>query len=212
MRLTGGQEGRRTLVSPPGRDIRPTSDRVREALFSILGPLSGGDVLDIYAGAGTLGLEALSRGADKALFVDVSPAAIKAVTANIMRLGYAARAKTLLARSPAVIGKIVGQGGGFRWIFLDPPYFDESLVETLRALGDSALLTADGILVAEHDKATPLATVYGVMHQYDQRTYGRTVLSFYRHQSASMSASDEADEEGYSQNESRVAGHLSGII
>lgn len=197
MRLTGGQEGRRTLVSPPGRDIRPTSDRVREALFSILGPLAGGNVLDVYAGAGTLGLEALSRGADHALFVDVSPVALKAVSANIQRLGYQDRARTVLARAPAVIGKLVGQGMSFRWIFLDPPYFDESLSETVRTLGEASLLASDGILVAEHDKAAPLAAVYGGLSRFDQRTYGRTVLSFYRHPLTLSSTTDETFGERY---------------
>lgn len=203
MRLTGGQEGRRTLVSPPGRETRPTSDRVREALFSILGPLPGGAVLDVYAGAGTLGLEALSRGAASALFIDISPGALKALGANIERLGYGARARTLHARAPGVIGRLSAQDSVFQWIFLDPPYFDPSLPETLNAIAHSRLLADDGIVVVEHDRAVILDVTCGALQRFDQRSYGRTVLSFYQHAHASPNAFDTSPEGSHGLGEER---------
>lgn len=184
MRLTGGVDGGHALVSPRGDDIRPTSDRVREALFSILGPLDQERVLDMFAGAGTLGLEALSRGASHTTFAEINPRSLKALQANLERLGYQGRAEVIRKPAPQVVGWLAGQQRGFELIFLDPPYGDLALEPTVEAVAQTGILSASGVLMAEHDRAQPLAERYSVGHggleRVDVRQYGRTLLSFYQ--------------------------------
>src|SRR5881394_1213907 len=114
MRIIAGEWGGRRLAAPPGRDTRPTSDRVREALFSILGPLDGARVLDLFAGSGALGLEALSRGAAQATLVERAPAALRALRENV--------AEVVAADARAYLRAAREQGAQYDLVFLDPPY------------------------------------------------------------------------------------------
>ncbi|MFM7200057.1 MAG: 16S rRNA (guanine(966)-N(2))-methyltransferase RsmD [Myxococcota bacterium] len=184
MRLTGGVDGGHALVSPRGDDIRPTSDRVREALFSILGPLDQERVLDMFAGAGTLGLEALSRGASHATFAEIHPRSLKALQANVERLGYTAKVELVRKPAPQVVAWLAAQQRAFELIFLDPPYGDEALEPTVQAVANTGILTPSGVLMAEHDRGQPLAERYpvagGGLERVDIRQYGRTLLSFYQ--------------------------------
>src|SRR3954468_19260619 len=118
MRIVAGRWRGRRLVAPPGRTTRPTSDRVREALFSILGPLDGERVLDLYAGSGAVGLEALSRGAAEATLVERDPAALRALRANVEALGADAR---VIAGDVAAFLRSAAQADGhYDLVFLDP--------------------------------------------------------------------------------------------
>lgn len=166
-RVIGGAARGRRLAVPPGRATRPTSDRAREGLFAtvraVLGPLDGAWVLDLYAGSGAVGLEALSRGAAHALLVESGPAAVRVIRANIAALGLpgavviADRVERVLARGPAglpgpVAGDpVTGHGAGrsYGFVFADPPYpaGDEEVRATLRALRTGGWL-AGGALVA----------------------------------------------------------------
>src|SRR5262249_14722455 len=119
--IAGAWRGRR-LVVPAGRDVRPTSDRVREALFSILGPLDGAAVLDLFAGSGALALEALSRGAARAPPVERAPAALKAISANLQALDADADVRDRDVR--AFVRDASTAAGPYDLIFLDPPYRD----------------------------------------------------------------------------------------
>ena len=119
MRLTGGALGGRRLVAPPGERTRPTSDRVREALFAILGPLDGADVLDLFAGSGALGLEALSRGATEATFVDAAPAALVAVRRNLEALDL--RAEVRRADARAFLRNAQSRGRSYDLMLWIPP-------------------------------------------------------------------------------------------
>ena len=122
MRIVAGTLGGRRLKAPQGRGTRPTSDRVREALFSILGDLEQARVLDLFAGSGALGIEALSRGARSAVFVDDDPKAIAAINANLGALGLEAP----VHRRPALAYLNNASDGPFDLVFLDPPYSSAS--------------------------------------------------------------------------------------
>lgn len=172
MRVVAGRFGGRRLQAPVGRATRPTSDRVREALFSILGArAAGADVLDLFAGSGALGLEALSRGAATATFVDSAPTAIRAVRDNLAALGAAAD-----VRREDALRFLHGAAGAARHydlVFLDPPY---RLAERLgRPLSEAlpAVLAPAAVVVAESDRRAPLELTLPL---HDERRYGDTLI------------------------------------
>jgi 16S rRNA (guanine966-N2)-methyltransferase len=183
MRVIAGRAGGRRLAAPPGTATRPTSDRVREALFSILGPPPGGAlVLDLFAGAGALGIEALSRGAARAVFVDRSRVALRCVRRNLEELGLADAADVHQDHAPRFAARLADAGGpAFTWIFLDPPYQTDLGADCLAELGRSSdLLAPAGAAVLEHDRRRTPHDRYGVLVKADCRRYGDTELSFYR--------------------------------
>jgi 16S rRNA (guanine(966)-N(2))-methyltransferase RsmD len=183
MRVIAGRAGGRRLAAPPGTATRPTSDRVREALFSILGPPpDGAAVLDLFAGAGALGIEALSRGAARAVFVDTSRAALRCVRRNLDDLDLAGAAEVHQDHAPRFAARLADAGRpAFTWIFLDPPYQTDLGTRCLTELGRSPdLLLADGAAVLEHDRRRAPDDRYGVLVKADCRRYGDTELSFYR--------------------------------
>jgi len=172
MRIVAGQLGGRRIVAPPGSATRPTSDRVREALFSVLGvTVRDARVLDLYAGSGALGLEALSRGAASAVFVDRSQQAIKAVRANLEALGMEADVRRMEAG--AAIRTASTRGEAYDLVFLDPPYrraagLGRELSEAL-----PAVLAPGARVVSESDRRDPLALDLPLT---DERRYGDTVI------------------------------------
>ena len=192
MRIIGGSLRGRRLQAPAGSLVRPTSDRVRESIFNILGPPAPATrVLDAFAGAGTLGLEALSRGASEAVFIDRARAAIRCVRANIDALGLVDRARVLCADSPSLCERWHRRGPStatpgqqahqrFRWLFLDPPYRGDAAERMLSVLASGQLLTDDATVVVEHDRRNQPADRWGSLVQMDRRRYGDTEVSFYR--------------------------------
>lgn len=171
MRVIAGAYGGRRLHAPPGRDTRPTSDRVREALFSILGDLASARVLDLYAGSGALGIEALSRGAASCEFVDRAPAALAAVQRNLDELGIAApvhRRDALKALSDAS-----ERGAAYDLVVLDPPYRHPAGLG--RALSEAlpAVLAPGARVVTESDRRSPLDLDLPLT---DERRYGDTLI------------------------------------
>jgi 16S rRNA (guanine966-N2)-methyltransferase len=175
MRVIAGTHRGRTLKAPPGESTRPTSDRVREALFSILGDrIREARVLDLFAGSGALGLEALSRGAERATFVDDDPKAIAAVKANLEALKAVAEVR----RGDALrfLSTASGRGAQYDLVFLDPPYrLAERLAPSLsEAL--PAVLAPGAVAVAESDRRAPLALD---LQLQDERRYGDTLIRIY---------------------------------
>ena len=174
MRVVAGRFGGRRLAAPPGRGTRPTSDRVREALFSTLGPLGGARVLDLFAGSGALGIEALSRGAASALLVERDPRAVAVIRANLDALGLAAPEAALHAGpARAALRSASARGDTYDLIFLDPPY--RSAPELGRELSAALepLLSGGGRVVSESDRRAPLELDLPLTHE---RRYGDTLI------------------------------------
>jgi 16S rRNA (guanine966-N2)-methyltransferase len=175
VRVIAGEFRGRPLKAPPGRATRPTSDRVREALFSILGDVEGLRVLDLYAGSGALGIEALSRGAAEAVFVESSKRAAEVVRANLAALGglpAEVRAEDALAYLGRVKDRV-----GYDLVFIDPPYSSATrLGERLSSLLPG-VLTDTALTVTESDKRSPLELSLPLV---DERTYGDTRIAIHR--------------------------------
>jgi len=172
--IAGRFGGRRLRV--PASGVRPTSDRVREALFASLGELEGVRALDLFAGSGALGIEALSRGAATAVFAERSAAAAAVVRANLASLGAAARGRVLRGDATEVVRRLARAGERFELAFLDPPWSDPDEPErTLRALATSGILAPGATLVVETARGRALAEVAGLV-VVDERRYGDTVL------------------------------------
>jgi 16S rRNA (guanine966-N2)-methyltransferase len=186
MRIIGGRAGGRTLRAPRGAGTRPTSDKVREAIFNILDANFAVPerVLDLYAGSGGLGLEALSRGVASALFVDADEEACEIIQDNADKLSCSG---ATVVCSPVVRWLAKQSGADFGWVFLDPPYDSHKTGELDKALGLVAkkqLLAVDGIVIAEHEwRHAPEDELAGLA-LFDRRRYGQTAVSFYRRSEA----------------------------
>lgn len=178
MRIIAGEMRSRRLKAPEGMDTRPTADRVKEALFSILSArLYGARVLDLYAGSGALALEALSRGAQSAVLVDCAGKACQAIRENIAALQCADRAQLLRMKDAAALTALCKSGDAFDIVFLDPPYRMDT-APVCAALADKGLLKRDGVIVVEHGREKTPA-VAAPLRLKDRREYGITALSFY---------------------------------
>jgi 16S rRNA (guanine966-N2)-methyltransferase len=151
---------------------------VREALFNILGPPPG-PVLDLYAGSGALGLEALSRGAPSAVFVERDGAALSALRRNLRESEVEDRGTVMGADVRSALRKLALGNQQFSWVFLDPPYIKET-DGVLAELSGGDLLTACAVVIVEHDKRHPSPASVGCLFLTDRRQYGDTELSFYR--------------------------------
>jgi pantetheine-phosphate adenylyltransferase/16S rRNA (guanine(966)-N(2))-methyltransferase RsmD len=175
MRVTGGgMRGRRLRV--PAQGVRPTADRVREALFARLGDLSGARVLDLYAGSGALGIEALSRGAARAVFVERAAGALAVLRGNLASLGIEDRTEVFRGDVATVVRRLGRLERRFELVFLDPPYADAAQPErALRALVDSGILAAQATVVVETTRERRLPEVEGLA-PLDERRYGDTVI------------------------------------
>jgi 16S rRNA (guanine966-N2)-methyltransferase len=184
MRISGGIHRSRVLASPRGSSTRPTSDRVREALFSILesrGALAGARVIDFYAGTGALGLEALSRGADFATFVESDRRALEALGRNIETLRE--RKRTRVLPQPVLRAATTLANDGATLVFFDPPYADVARGDGVAKLLDEVTarsVVRDGAtLVLEHASRDDFQVKTPLLRETDARTYGDTTLKFY---------------------------------
>jgi 16S rRNA (guanine966-N2)-methyltransferase len=179
MRIIGGEARGRPIQLPGGCRIRPTSDRVKKSLFDILHPVTGKSFLDLFAGSGNIGLEALSRGARFSIFVERDALMVKAIRTVLAQLGFSERAEVLAMDAGKGLGHLVLKGKQFDIVFADPPY-DEGLVrETLQWLGNGDILTKDGIVVIQHSVREKLeGSPAPALIIADQRQYGDTLLSF----------------------------------
>jgi 16S rRNA (guanine966-N2)-methyltransferase len=175
MRVVAGVYGGRRLKAPPGRATRPTSDRVREALFSILGPIEGARVLDLYAGSGALGIEALSRGASEAVFVDSDARAVTAIESNLETVG--ARARVHRRDALKWLESAPRGEDAFDLVFADPPYSSASRIAGRLSELLPPLLTDTSLTVTESDKREPLLLALPLV---DERTYGDTRIAIHR--------------------------------
>ena len=184
MRIISGSVGGLSLTVPKGHKVRPTTDRVRESVFNILASrfsLTDIAVLDLFAGTGALGIEALSRGVRSTVFVDASPDAQKIIRANLKTTKLLHRGRILRAYALKGIGILEDQGLRFGGVFLDPPYEDGWVDKTLRRLARSAILRVGAWIVVEHARHEAGAESYAPLVLTDSRCYGTTGVSFYQH-------------------------------
>jgi 16S rRNA (guanine966-N2)-methyltransferase len=177
--VIAGEFGGRRLLAPRGRGTRPTSDRVREALFMALEPLRGARVVDLFAGSGSLGIEALSRGAVHADFVESDPAARTALSGNLAALGLTARARVWPLTLPRGLTRLRVALSSADLVLADPPYGGGPARETLRALGFPGVLRAGAKVVVEHHAKDELPDRSGDLTLARARRYGETVVATY---------------------------------
>ena len=186
MRVIAGKYRSRPLASLRGLDLRPTADRLRETLFNVLtagnpGALEGTVWLDLYAGTGAVGIEALSREASKVYFAESSPRAAELVRANLRSLGVETGFEVLRQEVARVLPKLEALGISADFVFLDPPYrMQEEYQRTLQNLGSSRLLTASSLVIAEHDKRFDPGEEFGALRRFRKLVQGDAGLSFYR--------------------------------
>jgi 16S rRNA (guanine966-N2)-methyltransferase len=195
MRITGGNLKGRPLISAKGSAIRPASDKVRQALFNIIGhDLAGSAVLDLFAGTGAYGLEAISRGAGRAIFIDNSSEALLIIKKNISQLGVSEQCQ--IKQQDLVAGdsfKTVEKDGSFDIVFIDPPYRLGFMDPVLKKVGYSGFLSSDGVVVAETSKEEYLPEKAGNLELWQVRKYGSTCLWFYLKQESAYDESENCD-------------------
>ena len=180
LRVIGGILRGRRIDTLPGESIRPTGDRVREALFDILGPkVSGAAFLDIYAGTGAIGIEALSRGAREVTFIEGHAAAADLIRRNLARCTSESTSARVIARDSAqAVAQLAREEQRFDFIYLDPPYEGGELERGLLVVGGSGLLGEGAIVIGEHDARTGPPPCAGLA-AYRTARYGRTALTFF---------------------------------
>jgi 16S rRNA (guanine966-N2)-methyltransferase len=183
MRVIAGKFRSRPLAAPRGLDTRPTSDRLRETLFNVLAPrIEGAVFLDLYAGSGANGIEALSRGAERVVLVEKAAPAVEAIHKNLKALGILAGWQLETRSAASSLRRLIEQAQRFDVVFLDPPYkaADEYAL-VLGLLGDEcrSLISDDAIVIAEHHRKQMLEDKYGVLRRYRLLEQGDAALSFY---------------------------------
>ena len=181
MRVIAGELKGRRLVSPRGRTTRPTADQVRIACLDTLMPfLAAGPFLDLFAGAGGVGIEALSRGAPSATFVEQDRAALHALRDNLEQLGLRERARVVRGDAARAVGELASAGERFAVVFLDPPYDSPRAAPALEAVAAGAVLLESAVVVVQHATKTPPAAAMGALTLWKARRFGETTLTFFR--------------------------------
>jgi 16S rRNA (guanine966-N2)-methyltransferase len=186
--ITGTSKGRK-LLTPRNHSLRPTSDRVKESLFNMLrDEIEGKIVLDLFAGTGNLGIEALSRGAKKAIFVEKGRQALRLIQKNLIQFGLEERSEMLPKDVNRAIGLLKQRGESFDLILMDPPYEKGLIQETLMELNFHQIYHEDSILVIEHNRREPLPHLLEGWNLIRQRRIGDTVISLLTPQGESHTA------------------------
>ena len=182
MRIVAGSAKGRVLAAPKSDDvIRPTADRVRETLFNVLGQRCDGlTVLDLFAGTGALGLEAVSRGAIKAVLVDRGPEALELCRQNVAALKFGDRVEILKASALEGIASLGKKKAVFELVFSDPPYALNAGVSVLEALQAAKIVSDGGVAVIEHGKDEQLPERVGDFVRMDERDFGTAIVTMFR--------------------------------
>ncbi len=186
MRVIAGKYRSRTLRSLRGIDVRPTSDRLRETLFNVLtagnpSALEGSVWLDLFAGTGAVGIEAMSRGAKEVFFVERSAAAAQTIRNNLQALGVSNGFNILQEDLPRAFWRMERQKVAADVVFIDPPYrMSDAYTNTLQSLADSSLIWAMSVVIAEHEKHFDPGEEFGALSRFRLLTQGSAALSFYR--------------------------------
>ncbi|NCO67913.1 MAG: 16S rRNA (guanine(966)-N(2))-methyltransferase RsmD [Nitrospirae bacterium CG_4_10_14_0_8_um_filter_41_23] len=188
MRISGGiAKGRRTATkgllskTSDGEKLRPTSSKVREALFDIIRDrIEEASFVDLYAGTGTVGFEALSRGASRAIFVEPNDLRARTIKKNSDEFGFREKVQVVKNRAYKFLEKSYSEKEGFDIFFVDPPYHSEEIKKVLPMIGEKGLLNKSGVVIVEHFFKKKMPEITGELKIYRSYRYGDTMLTFYR--------------------------------
>ncbi|MEF3302987.1 16S rRNA (guanine(966)-N(2))-methyltransferase RsmD [Paenibacillus sp. GYB003] len=181
MRVISGSAKGRPLKAVPGMGTRPTTDKVKEAIFSMIGPyFTGGHALDLFAGTGGLGIEALSRGMEAAVFVDADRKSVEVVRANLQAARLEHQAEVYRNEASRALKALGKRGAKFDLVFLDPPYKMTAIAELVLAMQEMDLLGEAAAIVVEHDAANRFDERIGQFVCTKRADYGETAVSIYR--------------------------------
>ncbi|WP_420854662.1 16S rRNA (guanine(966)-N(2))-methyltransferase RsmD [Salipaludibacillus agaradhaerens] len=181
MRVISGKQKGTSLKSVPGHSTRPTTDKVKEAIFNMVGPyFNGGMMLDLYAGSGAMGIEALSRGMSKAVFVDRDRKAIETIYSNLKTVRCLEEAEVFKNEAKRALNAIKKKERQFDLIFLDPPYAKQTLADELAFIDTHNILLQGGYIVAEHSSKVLLDNHYKTFRQTKEERYGDTSVTIFK--------------------------------
>ena len=181
MRVISGKVRGLKLNAPKNQDVRPTTDRVKENLFNMISSyIMDSNILDLFAGTGSLGIECLSRGAKNCVFVDISKESIAIVKSNIKKARVENESLVLNLDFKDAVSRLQSQKNKFDVIFMDPPYYKEMFVDALEKIDNANLLDEDGIIVVEHDTKDILPDKVNRLEKTKDKKYGNTTLTFYK--------------------------------
>lgn len=194
MRIIGGEFRSRLIAMPKGVEIRPTQDRVRESIFNIIGDVSGKNALELFAGTGAFGIEALSRGARRATFVDNNFRCAETIRQNLESLGLEpARYDIMRTNALSVLARLAKEEEKYDLAFVDPPYHQGMARKTLINIDTYDIVSQSGLVIIEHFKKDALEAPLATLVMKDERRYGDTVISIFRRK-----AYGEAEDRGLS--------------
>ncbi|MGM0844481.1 MAG: 16S rRNA (guanine(966)-N(2))-methyltransferase RsmD [Bacillota bacterium] len=181
MRVISGECRGRPLKAVPGSGTRPTTDKVKEAIFNIIGPyFDSGIGLDLFAGSGGLGIEALSRGLEKVIFVDKDFKAIGTIKSNLDYCGYNEKSEVYRNDAGRALKAVIKRELSFNYIFLDPPYKKQKLHQLLEEIDENGLLNESGYVVCEHGSEYVLPKEVGTLKAIRAETYGIIAITIYQ--------------------------------
>lgn len=181
MRVISGEYGGRPLKAAPGNNTRPTTDKVKESMFNLIGPFfNGGQVLDLYSGSGSLGIEAVSRGMDAAVLVDQNFKAVQVINENVQMTKETDKFMVWKKKASQALKQLAEKEYSFDLVFLDPPYAKQEIEATIEELVEKELLNSNALIVCETDANVALAEHYSsYCHLWKMKEYGSTKITVY---------------------------------
>ncbi|HEK9099290.1 16S rRNA (guanine(966)-N(2))-methyltransferase RsmD [Bacillus pfraonensis] len=183
MRVVSGKCKGHPLKAVPGNTTRPTTDKVKEAIFNMIGPyFEGGIALDLFGGSGGLGIEALSRGIDKVIFVDRDNKAVKVIHQNLESCRVHNQAEVYRNDAERAVKALIKRELSFDLILLDPPYKDQKIISLISVIDQHGLLNKDGLIMAEHGDDVILPETIGGLVKVRAENYGITAISIYKYE------------------------------
>ncbi|XKK25932.1 16S rRNA (guanine(966)-N(2))-methyltransferase RsmD [Bacillus sp. CB62A.1] len=183
MRVVSGKCKGHPLKAVPGNTTRPTTDKVKESIFNMIGPyFDGGIALDLFGGSGGLGIEALSRGIDKAIFVDRDSKAIKVIHQNLESCRIQEQAEVYRNDAERAVKALIKREMSFDLILIDPPYKEQKIVSLISVMDQHGLLHSDGLIMAEHGNDVVLPNSIGRLVKVRAENYGITAISIYKYE------------------------------
>lgn len=180
MRIISGEYGGRRLKAVPGKNTRPTTDKIKESMFNIIGPyFDGGSCLDLFAGSGSLAIEAVSRGMEHAVLIDKAPAAISTIRENIATTKEPEKFTVLRSDATKALDKLQQQHQSFDVIFFDPPYAEQKIVSQIERLLAMDLVAKNALIICEVDRNVELPNSVQTLTSFKVGNYGTTKVMFY---------------------------------